>query len=1003
MKKQLKMKLSKYTRIVFLWSLIILTQIVQLQAQVTIWSETFESFTANDGLIRESGTTGTTGNTFYADVTAVQSSSYGCTVCYNSQYGTYTSCGANTYYCGDECGYCYRHVWTVANQTYNIDNRSLGVCLWTANGSYSDGPSSPRFTPRTSMATNRYVYIDKSYALWKDITMDFDWRCAGSSSDYGRVEVAGTALTSTVLGSQNFSGRTAIVQGDRVSFPASANGSSNVRLSFRYVYSGSSNTAPTFVVDNLVIKGCPRTAPTVGLTSGGTGALTTTINSGQSTTIYRNALYSAFTSSGLTYQWQSSTDNVNWTNVSGTGASLSTGALTQTTYYRCLIQAGSACEDLISNTVKVCVRTSSTQNKTICTSALPYTWDGLTFNSADTKVKNSLTNAAGCDSTATYILTTNDTVRNNIVASICQGQTYTLNGFNESVSGVYTKNLTTANSCDSIVILNLTVNDTARNNIVASICQGQTYTLNGFNEFISGVYTKNLTTTNGCDSIVILDLTVNDTVLNNIVVSICQDEIYTLNGFNADSTGIYTQNLKTTNGCDSIVTLDLTVEECPCGTSMIFKTITFKPDATVGQDATIVTTYGCTMNGHTQPCEVSNEGNEIELFISDWTYNSVGCSRGTHRSLLRFDELSTISTSAIILSAELKLYGVPSSASQGNSSYPGNPASYYSNKSFIQKITNAWNEQTVTWNTQPTTTTINQITIPETSSQWNWNFTDNSPELVAMIQDWVSNPSTNFGIMMKLETESIYRSLTFASSDHPISALHPELTITYKWQQDVEDTTKINAAICQGETYSENGFNESESGTYSIRLQNSLGCDSIVTLHLVIYDTTVTIPFTLQDQEIFCDKGVIELTPRTDLTNYLWSTGETTKSIIISESGVYMVTATEGVCTGSFQVYVENCDFEVIIPNVFTPNGDGVNDIFFAKIIPEGVVPRSEEMRIYDNWGRLVYKWNVPGSKWDGNNMSGAELPSAVYFYVYKAVSPFGKEILKNGSITLIR
>jgi len=275
-------------------------------------------------------------------------------------------------------------------------------------------------------------------------------------------------------------------------------------------------------------------------------------------------------------------------------------------------------------------------------------------------------------------------------------------------------------------------------------------------------------------------------------------------------------------------------------------TVTFKPNATTGQDASIGTSYGCTMQGNTQPNEYLNCGNSQEITPTAWTYNSNGCSMGTARSLLRFDELSKIPVNATIIQAKLKLYGVSftgnNAISVGNSCYPGSPSLYADNcpnNCFIQKVTSAWNEQTVTWNTQPTTTPANQITIPQSTLQWNWNFADSSANLVAMVQDWVTNPSKNFGVMIKQVTESYYRSVLFASSDHPNSALHPELIVTYT--VCLADTTTFNAAICNGETYQENGFNVSKSGTYTQNLKNSAGCDSLVILDLSVtpFDTTV--------------------------------------------------------------------------------------------------------------------------------------------------------------------
>ncbi|MDR0604742.1 MAG: DNRLRE domain-containing protein, partial [Bacteroidales bacterium] len=212
--------------------------------------------------------------------------------------------------------------------------------------------------------------------------------------------------------------------------------------------------------------------------------------------------------------------------------------------------------------------------------------------------------------------------------------------------------------------------------------------------------------------------------------------------------------------------MDLLYYSSVCQTQ---RTVTFKSDATIGQDATIWSLDG-----------IQNDNNDHGLPMAAWTWNGVF---GTIRTFLKFDELATIPACATIISAELKLYGPISQSGipvVGNSCYFGSPYnSYCPNQGLIQKVTSSWDEQTVTWNTQPTTTTTNQIIIPASTSQWSYNFTDNSTNLVAMVQNWVSNPATNFGFMTRVEIEARYRCMVFASSDHPVDSLHPELTVTY--------------------------------------------------------------------------------------------------------------------------------------------------------------------------------------------------------------------------------
>lgn len=205
-------------------------------------------------------------------------------------------------------------------------------------------------------------------------------------------------------------------------------------------------------------------------------------------------------------------------------------------------------------------------------------------------------------------------------------------------------------------------------------------------------------------------------------------------------------------------------------------TVVFKPNATVGKDAPIMKfDNDCVATPDTITTAYMNYGEEETLWMKDWTWNAVGCSGGTFRSLLCFTELSNIPSNAVIVSATLRLYGV---TSDRNTSYPGAPASYYENTVVVQQVTSPWNENTVTWNTQPSTTTANQFIIPQSTSEYNWNYTNSSSELVAMVQNMVSG--NNYGFMLRLQTEQHYRNMVFASSDHPDASLHPELEVTYR-------------------------------------------------------------------------------------------------------------------------------------------------------------------------------------------------------------------------------
>lgn len=174
-----------------------------------------------------------------------------------------------------------------------------------------------------------------------------------------------------------------------------------------------------------------------------------------------------------------------------------------------------------------------------------YTWRGSTD--------------CNCDSVKVLVLTVHPTYDTLIYDTICNGDEYTRFNFFEDSAGVYTQHLQSINGCDSIVTLNLYVKPTHSINIDAEICDNEIYTLYGFEENQTGIYTHNEVNIYECDSIFSLNLTVHPTYNYTIDAEICENEFYNENNFSTNEAGVYTQHLQTIQGCDSIVNLDLIV------------------------------------------------------------------------------------------------------------------------------------------------------------------------------------------------------------------------------------------------------------------------------------------------------------------------------------------------------------------------------------------------------------------------------------------------------------
>ena len=221
------------------------------------------------------------------------------------------------------------------------------------------------------------------------------------------------------------------------------------------------------------------------------------------------------------------------------------------------LQTVNGCDSIITLTLSVNPVANTTLSAAICEGAT-YTENGFNVSEAGTYTQN-LQTVNGCDSIVTLTLTVNPVASTTFTAAICEGTTYTENGFNASEPGTYTQNLQTINGCDSVVTLTLSVNPVESTNLTVAICEGSVYTENGFNASEAGTYTQNLQTIDGCDSIVTLTLSVNPVESTTLSAAICEGTSYTENGFNVSEAGTYTQNLQTINGCDSIVTLNLTI------------------------------------------------------------------------------------------------------------------------------------------------------------------------------------------------------------------------------------------------------------------------------------------------------------------------------------------------------------------------------------------------------------------------------------------------------------
>jgi len=158
----------------------------------------------------------------------------------------------------------------------------------------------------------------------------------------------------------------------------------------------------------------------------------------------------------------------------------------------------------------------------------------------------------------------------------------------------------------------------------------------------------------------------------------------------------------------------------------------------------------------------------------------------------------------------------------------------------------------------------------------------------------------------------------------------------------------------------------------------------------------------------FCDIGQVTLTAAAiGAQTLLWSNGETSQTILVSSAGAYSVVATNicGSSTATLNLVLPNCgnieECKLEIPNAFSPDGDGINDLFRPLSNCEAYA--EFYFRIYSRWGQLVFESNNPTQGWNGTFKNKA-MPSDLYGWILEYRFPEEEEVkLEKGEVTLMR
>ena len=577
--------------------------------------------------------------------------------------------------------------------------------------------------------------------------------------------------------------------------------------------------------------------------------------------------------------------------------------------------------------------------------------NGVSCDSASIGVSQTLyNNLMGCDS---LVITT-------IVAGV-PDTTYLFSTSCDSASlGVFETHYTTAQRCDSLVINTVTYSAQDSTFITSASCDPSDV----------GVFVQMLINSFGCDSIV------TETII------LLPSDAAAINSSTCDpaEAGVFTSSLTNQFGCDSIVTETVTL--LPSDATFLTGTTCTSSEAGMfitthlnqyGCDSIVTLTVSLIPSDTTilsfNTCDLAEVGNIENLFISQ-----DGCDSLVMETTLLFP----LPQLNLVVTSDFNGYGISCFGEHDGS---------------IDAATTGEDPFQYSWSTGDTTQSITalgagdyEVMITDANGcMASGSIALNQPEAFSIGFD-VSQPDC------------------FTNEDGTIKVLQSGGVLPVRYSKD-------------GINYqSSPTFTDLPAGSYTITALDANDCEA---KEIIMINVSVDINVDLGDDQIIMpgDTSTIEAlvnVPYDSLASITW-TGLMNPNCptcltqfvapIITTAYTVSVSNAQG-CTDldSMIVFVQR-NIDIYVPNVFSPNGDGIND---RLLISAGAdVEEIESFTIFDRWGNMIYLNehflpNDPSEAWDGKR-KGVTVNPAVYAYKMVAHFSDGRTEIRYGDVTLMR
>jgi len=605
------------------------------------------------------------------------------------------------------------------------------------------------------------------------------------------------------------------------------------------------------------------------------------------------------------------------------------------------------CDSIVSLDLTIYKKDSIGIQTTACNE---YIWKDDTLKNTDIYRYDTL-NIYGCDSTVTLDLTINKSSDSSFKVISCDS--YIWHDSSYTQSGIYRFDTINAVGCDSTITLDLTLNSSSSTTLEKSACESFTWHDSIYTS--GGTYRFDTVNITGCDSTVTLNLTIVDKIENLDTMYICQGDTIEIFDREVWENKLVSKTFTSQKGCDSIQNIQVVVKPLPEGT------IT---ESICEGDSIFVVNRWLSEEG-TYIIHKENEGEcdslysvNITLRPLKYSYDTIDICKGDTIEVFGFEistetdvEQSYVGSNDCDSTAYIHITILPISSSQS------------------------------------------QITLCPGDSiliAGNWIKSDGKyQEHLTGINGCDSIANIQVKVLTKPEEPSVE-----IDCDIPEILLSTTAATPWHIQWDNGDTTNQS-------TYQ----NQSQA---ILTLQTDMGCKEIYTIALPTLPDLAQIP-NLQDTTIDLNQ-TLSLNINANTSN--WQIDWTPEKIIdcpncanISinpvETTVINLSMTHSTgCTYSREFTIRVQEPELEIPNIFTPNGDGINDNWKFRV-PKEI--KLISCTVFDRWGEKIYqtKGNTP-INWDGKYKTSSVL-SGVYIYIIEYVDSKGENRVLAGDVTVVR